>query len=84
MPGNQRPCPGVRNGAPGDPRDMVKAGLPESQSPEGANSTPAGKTPETGADLFRRVFMDLRKPSGVLERCPVRALKEMNGTPKSR
>jgi hypothetical protein len=84
MPENRRLCSGVRNGAPGDPCDMVKAELPESQSPEGANSTPAGKTPGTGADPFRRVFMDLRESSGVLERCPVRALKEMNGTPKSR
>ena len=29
MPGNWRSCPGVRGDAPGDPRDMVKAGLPE-------------------------------------------------------
>jgi len=35
MPGNRRPRPGVRGGAPGDPRDMAKAGLPESQPPEG-------------------------------------------------
>jgi hypothetical protein len=84
MPENRRPCPGVRNDAPGDPCDMVKAGLPESQSPEGAISTPAGKTSETGAGPFRRVVRDLRESSGVLERCPVRALKEMNGTPKSR
>jgi hypothetical protein len=62
---------------------MVKAGLPEAQSPEGATSTPAGKTPVTGAGPFRRVIRDLRESSGVLERCPVRAFKEMNGTPKS-
>ena len=49
MPGNQRSCPGVWSDASGDPRDMAKAGLPEAQSPEGANVTPAGKTPETGA-----------------------------------
>jgi hypothetical protein len=35
MPGNRWPCPGVRNGASRDPRDKVKAGLPEAQSPEG-------------------------------------------------
>ena len=29
MPGNQRPCPGIRDGALGDPRDMAKAILPE-------------------------------------------------------
>ena len=49
MPGNQRPCPGVWGGALRDPRDMAKAGLPESQSPEDASSASAGKTPETGA-----------------------------------
>jgi len=27
---NQRPCPGVWDGALGDPRDMVKAGSPDS------------------------------------------------------
>jgi len=37
---NRWPCPGVRGGAPGGPRDMAKAGLPESQSPEGANTRP--------------------------------------------
>jgi hypothetical protein len=48
MPGKQRPCPGVRDGALRDPRDMAKARLPESQSPEGPNKRPAGKTLETG------------------------------------
>jgi hypothetical protein len=28
MPGNRQPCPGVRGGVPGDPRETVKAGLP--------------------------------------------------------
>jgi hypothetical protein len=37
MPGNRQPGPGVWGGVPGDPRDMAKAGLPESQSPEGAS-----------------------------------------------
>ena len=40
MPGNQRPGPDVRDGALGDPRDMAKAGLPESQSPEEESSPP--------------------------------------------
>jgi len=31
--GNLWPCPEIRNGAQGSPRDMAKAGLPESQSP---------------------------------------------------
>ncbi len=30
MPENRRPCPGVRDGALGDPCDTVKVGLPES------------------------------------------------------
>jgi hypothetical protein len=32
--------PSVRDGALGDPRDMAKAGLPESQSPEDGSSHP--------------------------------------------
>ena len=84
MPGNRRSCPGVRGGAPGDPRDMAKAGLPEAQSPEGANATPAGKTPVTGAGPCGRVTRYLPQSSGARERCPVRAFKETNGTPKSR
>jgi hypothetical protein len=49
MPGKQRSCPGVRSEALRDPRDMGKATLPESQSPDDATRTSAGKTPETGA-----------------------------------
>src|SRR5260370_41513867 len=37
MPGNRWSCPGVWDEVPGDPRDKAKAGLHESQSPEGAN-----------------------------------------------
>jgi len=33
MPANQRSCPGEWGEALGDPRDMAKAELPESQSP---------------------------------------------------
>jgi hypothetical protein len=84
MPGNRRPCPGVRGGVPGDPRDMAKAGLPEAQSPEGANATPAGKTPVTGAGPCGRVTRYLPESSGAQERCPVGTLKETNGTPTSR
>jgi hypothetical protein len=40
MSGNHRPRPGVWGGAVGDPRDMAKAGLPESQSPEDESSHP--------------------------------------------
>jgi len=77
-------CEGVDGAAVQDPCDMAKAGLPEAQSPEGANVTPTGKTPETGTGPCCRVITNLRYSSGVLERCPVRALKETNGTPKSR
>jgi hypothetical protein len=49
MPGKQRSCPGVRSEVLRDPRDMGKATLPESQSPDDATRTSAGKTPETGA-----------------------------------
>ena len=63
---------------------LVKAGLPEAQSSEGANATPTGKMPETGAGLCGRVTRYLPQSSGVQERCPVRAFKETNGTPKSR
>src|SRR5436190_17671348 len=54
MPGNQRPGPGVRDGALGDPRDMAKAGLPESQSPEDGSSHPSERH-ETGASPAARV-----------------------------
>jgi hypothetical protein len=63
---------------------MAKAGLPEAQSPEGVIRAPAGKTPVTGAGPCREVSRYLRQSSGVQERCPVGALKETNGTPKSR
>jgi hypothetical protein len=36
MAANQWSCPGVWSDALGDPRDMAKAKLPESQSPEDA------------------------------------------------
>jgi len=29
MPANRQPCPGVKGGVPGDPRDMAKAELLE-------------------------------------------------------
>jgi hypothetical protein len=55
MAGKQRPCPGVWNGALRDPRDMVKAGLPEPQSPDDVISPSAGKTPVTGAASYAGV-----------------------------
>ena len=40
MPANQRPGPGVRDGALGDPRDMAKPVLVEVQSPGDGSSHP--------------------------------------------
>ena len=40
MPGKQRPRPGVRGGALRDPRNMVRAELPEAQSPDDASRHP--------------------------------------------
>jgi hypothetical protein len=40
MPENRRPGPDARDGAPGSPCDMAKAGLPEPQSPDDARSHP--------------------------------------------
>ncbi len=60
---DQWSCPGVWGGALGDPRDMAKAGLPESQFSEGATRTPAGKAPETGAVPCARFQRCLAQPS---------------------
>ena len=40
MPENRRSCPDEWSGAPGDPHDMAKAGLPASQSPVVSRSRP--------------------------------------------
>jgi hypothetical protein len=81
---NRRSCPGVRGGALAGPRDKVKSRLTESQFPEGAIRTPAGKAPETGAAPCIRFHRCLTQPFRGAERCPVRVFKEMSGTPKSR
>ena len=49
MPLKRRPCSGVGGGASRDPRDMAKAGLPESQSPGDGRSHPPEMTPGAGA-----------------------------------
>src|SRR4026207_2535892 len=71
MAENRQSCPGVRDGVPGDPRDTVKVELLETQSPEGATLTPAGKTPETGAGPCGVMARGAPQSSGVQERCPV-------------
>ena len=83
MPANRRSCPGVRAGASRGPRDMAKAGLPEAESPEDATYRPPERHPlpaPRSATANWRCRCNLR---GV-ERCPVRAIKEMSRTPKSR
>ena len=44
---------------------------------------PAGKTPETGTGPCGGLATSLLQSSGAQERCPVRAFKETDGTPKS-
>ncbi len=51
MPEKRRSSPGVRGGASRDPRDMAKAGLPDSPIPRRRKGQSAGTTPETGAML---------------------------------
>jgi hypothetical protein len=51
MPAKRRPSSGVRGGASRDPRDMAKAGLPDSPIPRRRKVPSAGTTPETGATL---------------------------------
>jgi hypothetical protein len=83
MPANQRSCPDVRGEALGDPRDMAKAGLPEPQSPDDAKGHPPErrlKPAPCSAMAWSRSRRNLRSA----ERCPVRAMKEMNEAPTSR
>jgi hypothetical protein len=51
MPEKRRSSPGVRGGASRDPRDMAKAGSPDSPIPRRRKGQSAGTTPETGATL---------------------------------
>ena len=83
MSGKRRSCPGVRGEASRDPRDMAKAGLPEAESPEDEKAHP----PErhlSPAPCSAMAFLQGRRNLRGMERCPVRAIKEMNRTPKSR
>ena len=45
---------------------------------------PPGKTPETGTCPCGELATSSPQSSGTQERCPVRAFKETDGTPKSR
>ena len=82
MPLKQRPCPGTRSGVLRDPGDMVKARLPEPQSPEDATSRPSEsylKPAPCHASGSAPTGCNLRGA----ERLPVREFKEMSGAPKS-
>jgi hypothetical protein len=83
MPANRRSSPGVRGDAPWDPRDMAKATLPKPQSPEDARHRPPERHPKP-APRPATTSLFCRRNLRSAERCPVRAIKEMSGAPKSR
>jgi hypothetical protein len=83
MSGKRRSCPGVRGEASWDPRDMAKAELPKSQSPEDAKIRPPERHLIPAPRFAMASFAGRRNLRGV-ERCPTRAIKEMSGTPTSR
>jgi len=83
MPGKRRSCPGVRGEASRDPRDMAKAGLPEAESPEDEKAHPPGRH-LLPAPCSAMTFLQGRRNLRGVERCPVRASKEMSRTPTSR
>jgi hypothetical protein len=83
MPGKRRSSPGVRAEVSRDPCDMAKAGLPESQSPDDAKIRPPERHLLPVPRLATTSFAGCRNLRGV-ERCPMRAIKEMSGTPTSR
>ncbi len=83
MSANRRSCPGVRGDASRDPCDMAKAGLLEAESPEDATYRPPERhllpAPRSATANWR-----CRRNLWGVERCPVRASKEMSRTPTSR
>ena len=83
LPGKRRSCPGVRGGALRGPRDMAKAGLPEAESPEDAKTHPPERHPKP-APCSAMASLQGRRNLRDVERCPVRVIKEMCRTPKSR
>ena len=83
MSGKRRSCPGVRGEASRDPRDMAKAGLPEAESPEDGKAHPPERR-LVPAPCSAMAFLQGHRNLRGMERCPVRAIKEMSRTPKSR
>ena len=72
-----------RGDAPWDPRDMAKATLPKPQSPEDARHRPPERHP-IPAPRPATTSLFCRRNLRSAERCPMRAIKEMSGAPKSR
>ena len=83
MPAKRRSGPGVRAEASRGPCDMAKAGLPKSQSPDDETRRPPERHLLPAPRSAMTSFAGCRNLRGV-ERCPVRAIKEMSGAPKSR
>ncbi len=83
MLGKQRSCLGVKGDALRDPCDMAKAGLPESQSPDDGTWRPPERHMLPAPRSATTSFAGCRNLRGV-ERCPVRAIKEISVAPKSR
>ncbi len=65
------------------PCDMAKAGLPKSQSPDDETRRPPERHLLPAPRSATTSFAGCRNLRSV-ERCPVRAIKEMSGTPTSR
>jgi hypothetical protein len=83
MPGKRQSCSGVRGEVSRDPCDMAKAGLPEAESPEDAKIRPPERHSIPAPRSVTASFACRCNLRGV-ERCPVRVIKEMSRTPKSR
>jgi hypothetical protein len=83
MPANRRSRPGVRLDALWDPRDMAKATLPKPQSREDARHRPPERHLEP-APRPATTSLFCRRNLRSVERCPVRAIKEMSRAPNSR
>jgi hypothetical protein len=64
MPGKRRPAEVSGLGRSRDPRDMAKAGLPESQSPDDEIDASVGTTPDTDAMLCDGMGGWPSQPSG--------------------
>src|SRR5882757_9405895 len=83
MPEKRRSGPGVRDDASRDPRDMAKARLSESQSPEDATIHPSERHLKP-VPYSVTVSTSRRDNLRSVERFPAREFKEMSGAPKSR